>query len=335
VLNVRLRLPQHWSDDDLLEASAVTVNGAPLSGSRLAAPAAAAGGVLDVVVDLIARQARPSRAPVLAAADPHAPTATERRSLFAPPAPALASAWRAGTTVQLSVTGVAPGGRWHVYRDGAWRASGAADQPYRERLADPHHTVCYAATAEAPSGGLRSLPSADLCLEGADSRHSFTAGSGALASPDGHPLATAGVEQLYADWGEPQQRLRLSFEPRVSGLQRLTLRYANASGPVNTGVTAAVKRVTVACAGAHAAEGGVLVMPHLSGGSFGQSTGVVFSANRGANCRIEIGDGFNMSYLGHFALYTGGRGGRDGPRNHADIVAAQIDAIERPRLTGH
>ena len=42
-----------------------------------------------------------------------------------------------------------------------------------------------------------------------------------------------------------------------------------------------------------------------------------------------------MADLGHFARYTGGRGGRDGPRIRSDIAAAHIDAIERPRLTGN
>ena len=324
-LNLRLRLPGHWSDADLLEAAVITVNGAPLSGTRLPE---AAGRALEVVVELVARPGHPSQAPLLAAADPRAPTLSERQSMIAPPAPVLDSAWRAGTSVQLVVSGVAPGGRWHVRRDGIWRASGAAGVAFHERVADRHRTVCYSATTEAPAGGLRSLPSPDLCLEGADSRRRFTAAAGTLASPDGHQAVTDRGESLYTDWGSPTERLGLVYTPAASGLQRLTLRYRNASGPVNTGITAAVKRVTVVCSDARAPGHGVIVMPHLPEGVLGRSTGFVFDARRGATCRVEIGDGFNMSYLEHFALYTGGRGGRDGARNRADVAAAELEAID-------
>jgi hypothetical protein len=327
-LNVRLRLHGRWTDADLLEATAVTVNGARLVGARLPEHS---GAALDVIVDLAARPGHPSAAPLLAAADPHAPTTLERRLLLAPPAPVLGGASRTGAAVRLAITGVAPGDRWHVYRDGVRRASGAAGAAFRERAPERHRTACYAATAEAPAGGLESLPSAELCLAGADSRRAFAPAGGELASPDGHPLTTDRGETLYLDWGAATERLVLAYTPVTSGLQRLTLRYRNASGPVSTGITAAVKRATVRCGGERTAERGVLVMPQLPDGILGRSTGFVFDARRGERCQVEIGDGFNMSDLEHFALYTGGRGGRDGPRNRADVAGAEIDAIEAPR----
>lgn len=332
-LNVRLRLPEHWAADDLLEAGTIAVDGVTLDGRRLPPPVAGdAGNEIDV--ELVARPGRPSSAPLLAAADPHAPTAAERRALIAPPTPELASGWRAGAVVRLRIAGIEPDGRWHVYRDGLPRASGAAGEPFEDRVADPHRTACYAATAQAADGGLESLPSPELCLAGTDSRRIFAAASDALASPDAHPLAARGAERLYLDWGAPAERLVLSFTPAASGWHRLVLRYGNASGPVNTGITAAVKRVSVSCAGNRTAASGAIVMPHLPEGTFGHSTGFAFEARRSRPCRIVISDGFNMSYLDHFTLYTGGRGGRDGARNRADVAGAQIDAISRPRLGG-
>jgi hypothetical protein len=58
------------------------------------------------------------------------------------------------------------------------------------------------------------------------------------------------------------------------------------------------------------------------------------SGLHGEPCRVEIGDGFNVSFLEHFARYTGGRGERDASCGRADIATAQIDAVERPRLVG-
>lgn len=330
LLRVRLRLPAHWADTDVLEAGAVTVDGAPLAGALLPDRPAAIDAGSDVVVTLVARVAQASDAPRLSAGDAHALTEAERQRVFAPPAPLLESAWRAGHAVRLAVAGVAPGGRWQLYRDGRRRAGGGAGEPFHDRVADRHRTVCYAATAAASAGGLTSLPSAELCLEGVDSRHSFTAASGALASPDGHALTADRGESLYLNWGAPEERLTFDYAAPAAGLQRLQLRYGNGSGPVNTGITAAVKRVTARCGAS--AESGVIVMPHLPRGTLGWSTGFVFGARRGERCRIEIGDGSNMSDLEHFELYTGGRGGRDGPRNRADVAAARVDAIERMAL---
>lgn len=69
-------------------------------------------------------------------------------------------------------------------------------------------------------------------------------------------------------------------------------------------------------------------MPHLGRGSAeGQSTAFVFHASAKRACTLRISDGFNMSYLEHFRLYTGGEGGRDGPRNLASISGFDFDFI--------
>jgi hypothetical protein len=55
-----------------------------------------------------------------------------------------------------------------------------------------------------------------------------------------------------------------------------------------------------------------------------RSTWGEFSATAGAACSFALEDGFNMSYLGHFAHYTGGAGGSDGPLNAADVKGMVI-----------
>ena len=97
---------------------------------------------------------------------------------------------------------------------------------------------------------------------------------------------------------------------------------------MNTGITAAVKAISVACRGNAAPQVGAVVMPQLPDGHvLGRSTAFVFRAAPADRCRVTIADGSNMSYLRHFALYTGGKGGRDGPWNRADVVAAHVDSI--------
>jgi hypothetical protein len=68
-----------------------------------------------------------------------------------------------------------------------------------------------------------------------------------------------------------------------------------------------------------------LVMPHLATAlEAGWSSHANFNAKAGEACKLTIADGFNMSYLQHFNLYTGGKGGRTGPLNQAVIHKALI-----------
>jgi hypothetical protein len=55
-----------------------------------------------------------------------------------------------------------------------------------------------------------------------------------------------------------------------------------------------------------------------------RSTWGTFTAKAGSACRFALDDGFNMSYLAHFAHYTGGAGGNSGPLNRADVHALVI-----------
>jgi hypothetical protein len=107
----------------------------------------------------------------------------------------------------------------------------------------------------------------------------------------------------------------------ASGSYRIALDYANPHGPINTGITAAVKMLVVDCDGSEP-QRVPIVMPHSLGVQ--RSTYGQFSAAAGASCRFTLDDGFNMSYLSHFAHYTGGAGGSAGPLNQATIHALVI-----------
>lgn len=186
------------------------------------------------------------------------------------------------------------------------------------------------------------------------------------AAPDAPPPpAPLKVEdylghRVYKHWGAPMEQLHLRYTPTHSGTQRLSMEYFIDNGPVNTGITAVVKQVAVSCPSqqatdtvtsstisADATEGldtasnvsrspqtapqhGVLVMPHLATATeLGQSTHMQFNASAGESCDIIISDGFNMSYLQHFDLYTGGKGGRSGPLNQLVVHAVRISPAAR------
>ncbi|RDS80182.1 Six-hairpin glycosidase-like protein [Dyella monticola] len=102
----------------------------------------------------------------------------------------------------------------------------------------------------------------------------------------------------------------------AAGRYRVSLRYENNHGPINTGVTAAVKMLVVHC-GSDTPQRVPIVLPHSVGEQ--SSTYAVITAKAGVACRFQWEQGFNMSDLSHFAHYTGGKGGVDGPLNDARI----------------
>jgi hypothetical protein len=69
-------------------------------------------------------------------------------------------------------------------------------------------------------------------------------------------------------------------------------------------------------------------MPHSDGTQ--RSTTGSFTAQANTRCHFSVEQGFNMSDLRHFARYTGGSGGVDGPLNTANIG----DLLITPLMTG-
>lgn len=115
-----------------------------------------------------------------------------------------------------------------------------------------------------------------------------------------------------------------------SGRFSVSVDYANRHGPINTGVTAAVKMLDVSCDGA-APQRVPVVMPHSV--STQRSTTASFTAYAGAACRFRLEPGFNMSDLSHNAHYTGEQGGASGPVNEADVEAMFVSPAPQGRTT--
>ncbi|MEQ7414095.1 Six-hairpin glycosidase-like protein [Xanthomonas campestris pv. campestris] len=115
-----------------------------------------------------------------------------------------------------------------------------------------------------------------------------------------------------------------AWQPARAGRHRIALRYRNDNGPINTGVTAAVKRLQLECPG-HPLQTRTIVMPHSVGEQV--STHMVFDVSALQRCTLRLEEGFNMSALAHFAAYNGGRGGEDGVRNQATVSALLVGPV--------
>src|SRR6185437_13943552 len=85
-----------------------------------------------------------------------------------------------------------------------------------------------------------------------------------------------------------------AWTAKRDGRYQLRLAYENRHGPINTGVTAAVKMLAIACAG-QPPQNAPIVMPHSV--SEDVSTTVTFEAHAGKKCTFALEQGFNMSIL--------------------------------------
>ena len=158
-----------------------------------------------------------------------------------------------------------------------------------------------ARTWRLPVDGLRHCVNLTTATQGIDSLPS-------------RPVCMGPTDRISGAWP------RKWTAPRT-GEFVLRLEFENANGPINTGITAAVRRIAIHC-GALPTETGPLVMPQ--GHGLQRSSQVRFHATAGARCEFGLLPGFNMSYLSQAALFTGGAGGASGPLNEARIDALLI-----------
>lgn len=224
----------------------------------------------------------------------------------------------AGLQVPLSLNGADPGRvAYEVLRDGVVVAAGLPGSSTEwidpgTHQGSPSH--CYTAQLRYLATGLASQRAAPSCWWGVAYQRirtftatEFTAVGGTLVNNHGRPH--------YEAWGDPGHSLTLpNFTPDGTGRHLLQVVYGNGSGPINTGITAAVKRLQVVeLPGGATVAAGYLPLPQLGAWSEWRSSSflpVELRADR--SYRVVIDDdahAVNMSAFEHYARYTGGTGG--------------------------
>lgn len=273
---------------------------------------------IEMVLTPVAQQQSPVR--MLKVADNQKLSTAEQRALFAPKQPLLSlTSNDKGETLLKFDANSETKTRFTLYKNGAKVHLKKQRDHYLDKDRD-HVSQCYALVQSYTDTALTSLPSRTVCTAG--QQQQFVAGD-TLQSDDLTATDYLGLP-VFKNWGLPEQKLQLSANISHSGTQRLALEYFIDNGPVNTGITAVVKQLQVQCPELPMQQS-TLVMPHLATATeAGLSTVASFEAKAGTECKISIVDGFNMSYLQHFALYTGGKGGQTGPLNQAVIHKALL-----------
>lgn len=119
---------------------------------------------------------------------------------------------------------------------------------------------------------------------------------------------------------------RLEFRDiriEAAGDYRFALGYRNHTFHIQTGVTNAVKRLTVFDAEERVVAAGIVEMPHMTPvNPLARSTAVSAKLTPGVY-RVEIAEFFNMSFLEANSTYIS-PGGMSGPLNEADIRTLEV-----------
>jgi len=219
-----------------------------------------------------------------------------------------------------------------VYRDGARVASGlpGSTTHWSDLDVDLDRSPCYAITTTFVASQNHSQPARAFCWWGVDSDRIRAWGPGELEASGG-TSSTAHGRPHIGGWGAPGDTLTVSgFVPTRTGPHLVQVTYGNGAGPINTGITCGVKRVTVTDEANDGVVGeGLLMMPHLATWErWADSDFVEVDLEAGRSYRIVLGDGpgaENMSVFEHFATYVGSGGAA--PFNEVNV--AEIKVLSR------
>ena len=254
---------------------------------------------------------------------------SDKRELFGP----LQPTWDEGITSEdgrlvLHYQHADPANvAFNIYRDGQMVAKGVRQTTWVDEDSSDYSEVVHSYAVEAvdvDSGTASHLsPFLRYCDEGR--KHLILAKDmknlgGKLVS--GHH---------FENWGQPADELMMTpFEVNRSGRYLVRAEFSNGSGPVNTGITCAVKKLDVMESGSNAVVAtGYLIMPQSGNwGRWDMSTpvSVPLAAGKKYVLRIREDDySRNMSYLEQNARYTALPGGGGSGYNYVNIAAVHVE----------
>jgi len=210
---------------------------------------------------------------------------------------------------------------FNIYRDGVVVARGVRDTEWidPEPAGDAAALRHYAIEAIYPETGCASF----LSLT-----RTYVPGGRQIEIPAEQMRDRGGrhFNGVLAELNAPTDEVSVDLELPRSARCALRVVYSNGSGPINTGITCAVKRIEVVDADRGVVlASGPLVMPHTAAWDrFLVSAPLLVQIPGGRRCTVRIyegGDSRNMSYLEHNRNYTAFPGGGDSPVNRAHIAA--------------
>lgn len=254
---------------------------------------------------------------------------TNWQALFAPRPPTVNLTEDAGELVVNMQTEDDPASlSWRVFRDGVQVADALAGTTSQWRTPLPNGaSPCFVVESCFVDTQNCSQHSAPQCWWGSSVDRIVVIDALQMANVGGVSSEEYGRTH-WSQWGDPDHRLSASgVRPTLTGEALIQLGYGNGAGPVDTGVTCGVKRITVTDEADDTVVGdGYVVMPHLGDWArWGLSSTVSATLDATRTYRIDVfadERAVNMSAFKHFASY-GGEGGA-APFNRVNIAELRI-----------
>ena len=145
------------------------------------------------------------------------------------------------------------------------------------------------------------------------------------------PGGARDAEQLVRDFlGRPFRfdAFEATFTATRTGAHLVQAVYGNGAGALSTGITCAVKHVTVEEVGGATKDAGYMFMPQRADwASWGDSSFVRVDLVAGKTYRVRLehdARSVNMSAFSHFNDYTGGTGGTGGAFSRVNVAELKL-----------
>lgn len=221
---------------------------------------------------------------------------------------------------------------FNVYKNGKLVTSHLTESRWQDsEPANQQQRNCFSVESQYASSGNKSLHSEPVCDDGKHSQFipvtDKRVASNLKPSSDKAHIA----KPVLAEWGAPSDSLQFNnIVIKTPGKYAIQVVYNNRQHTIDSGVTNAVKTVTLLDSQKAPVKTGTVQMPNVKdmGENYPLNTSTEFKVelNKG-KYSLQFGDYFNMSYLTANTSYRA-TGGTGGPVNKASIAGIKIVRIE-------
>jgi hypothetical protein len=260
---------------------------------------------------------------------------SDERAMFGPVQPAWDSAYQGGVILENERlvlhflhhdnSNVV----FNIYRDGQLCAKGITEKQWTDPASDDYRDAVhyYAIEAVDPLSGNASHLTPPRCYQADAQQQTILAKD--MKNSGGSLIAG----HHFENWGKSADQLwTKTFTVNRSGRYTIRAEFSNGSGPINTGITCAVKKLEIVSADSKKAiTSGYLVMPQSgSWKRWDMSSPVSLNLKAGVEYSIRISEdeySRNMSYLRNNERYTAWPGGGELDCNYVNVAAIHLQQL--------
>jgi len=221
---------------------------------------------------------------------------------------------------------------FNIYKNGKVVAHGLTDTRWLDHHAPMTDArACYSVEAEYTTSHNRSHHSEPVCIDGKSQQFIAVTDKRIRSNVKVTKASEHYAKPVLLEWGAAEDSLVIqSIKITEPGLYAIQMVYNNRQHTIDSGVTNAVKTLTVYSEKGQQVGQGVVQMPNVKdvGNVYPlvTSTEAKIRLEKGVY-KIQLSDYFNMSYLVTNASYKG-NGGFAGPINKASIAGVKLVRTE-------